>query len=119
MEEKNFSSESENEIEKEMIKIKDLEKLLREKISKCINEERKKSNKLDKRLFELEIDMMEDLVKDKRSKPGRPSNSISRLDDWIRDYSSIKDIDKKIRDLKKIYSLNYEKELERDFVSPY
>ena len=48
MEEKNFSSESENEIETEMIKIKDFEKVLRRKISKCLNEEKKKIRNLKK-----------------------------------------------------------------------
>ena len=45
---KNFSSESENEIETEMINIKDFEKVLRGKISKCLNEEKKKNEKLEK-----------------------------------------------------------------------
>ena len=39
MEEKHFSSESENETEKELINIKDFGKVLREKITKCLNEE--------------------------------------------------------------------------------
>ena len=48
MEEKHFSSESENESEKEMINIKDFGKVLREKITKCLNEERKKVRNLIK-----------------------------------------------------------------------
>ena len=116
MEEKNFSAESENETEKEMINIKDFGKVLREKITKCLNEERKKSKKLDKRLFELEIEMFGLVVKDIKSKPGRPLKSLSKLEDLIRLYSSLMDIDKKISDIKKIYFQYFEKETERDFV---
>ena len=115
-EEKNFSSESENESEKEMINIKDFGKVLRENIIKCLHEERKKSKKLDKRLFELEIEVFGLVVKDIKSKPGRPSKSSSQLEDLIRLYSSLMDIDKKISDMKKIYFQYFEKETERDLV---
>ena len=116
MEEKKFSSESENETEKKKINIKDFGKVLREKITKCLNEERKKSKKLDKRLFELEIAMFGFVVKDIKSKPGRPLKSLSKLEDLIRLYSSMMDIDKKISDIKNIYFQYFDKETERDFV---
>ena len=99
-----------------MINIKDFGKVLRENIIKCLNEERKKSKKLDKRLFELEIEMFGLVVKDIKSKPGRQSRSLSKLEDLIRLYSSLMDIDKKISDIKKIYFQYFEKETERDLV---
>ena len=79
-------------------------------------QERKKSKKLDKRLFELEIEMFGFVVKDIKSKPGRPLKSLSKLEDLISLYSSLMDIDKKISDIKKIYFQYFEKETERDFV---
>ena len=93
MEEKSFSFESENEFEKE-ISIKEFRKELRENIVKCLDEERKKSTKLYKRLYELEIDMFEVVVRDIKSRPGRPSKSLSKLQDLIRLYSTLIDIDK-------------------------
>ena len=99
-----------------MINIKDFGKVLRENIIKCLNEERKKSKKLNKRLVELEIEMFGLVVKDIKSKPGRPSKSLSKLEDLIRLYSSLMDIDKKISDIKKIYFQYFEKETERDLV---
>ena len=56
MEEKNFSSLSENEIE--TLNIKDFEKIFREEILKCLNEEKKKNKKLEKKLFEVEVDCL-------------------------------------------------------------
>ena len=50
------------------------------------------------------------VVKDIKSKPGRPSKSLSKLEDLIRLYSSLMDIDKKISDIKKIYFQYFEKE---------
>ena len=97
-----------------MINIKDFGKVLRENIIKCLNEERKKSKKLDKRLFELEIEMFGLVVKDIKSKPGRPSKTLSKIEDLIRLYSSLMDIDKKISDIKKMYFQYFEKESERD-----
>ena len=49
MEEKDFSSDSEADFENEteMIKSGYFRDLLREKITNCLNEERKKSKKLD------------------------------------------------------------------------
>ena len=89
---------------------------MRENIIKCLNEERKKSKKLDKRLFELEIEKFGFVVKDIKSKPGSPSKSLSKIEDLIRLYSSLADIDKKISEMKKIYFQYFEKETERDFV---
>ena len=105
MEEKNFSSESENENEKEteMINSKYFRKVLREKITNCLNEERKKSKKLDKILFEIEIEKFGLAVKDIKSKRGRPLKSLTKLEDLIQLYSSLMDIDKKMSDIKSCY----------------
>ena len=106
MEEKNFSSDSEiemeleNENETEMIKSGYFRDLLREKITKCLNEERKKSKKLNKILFDLEIEKFGHALKDIKSKRGRPLKSLSKLEDLIKLYATLKDIDKKIMDVK-------------------
>ena len=115
MEEKNFSSESENENETEMINSKYFRKVLHEKITNCLNEERKKSKKLDKRLFEIEIEKFGLAVKDIKSKPGRPLKSLTKLEDLIKLYSSLMDIDKKISDIKNYYSKYFDNEAEIDF----
>ena len=102
MEEKNFSSDSEiemefeNENETEMLKSDHFRDLLREKITNCLYEERKKSKKLDKILFELEIEKFGHALNDIKSKRGRPLKSLSKLEDLIKLYSTLMDIDKKI-----------------------
>ena len=109
MEEKNFSSDSEiemefeNENETEMLKSDHFRNILREKITNCIHEERKKSKKLDKILFELEIEQFCLALKDIKSKRGRPLKSLSKLEDLIKLYSILKDIDKKLSDVKSYY----------------
>ena len=114
MEEKNFSSDSENEIENDMIKIKDIKKVLREKIKKSLNEEKKKCGKLAKMLFEVEVDMFEHVVDKVKSKPGRPSKSLLKLEDMIRIYCCVKEVDKKIRFIKTRYFNHYEKDNESE-----
>ena len=109
MEEKNFSSDSEieieieNENETEMIKSDYFRDVLREKITNCFYEERKKSKKVDKILFEIEIEKFGLALKDIKSKRGRPLKSLSKLEDLIKLYSILKDIDKKISDVKSYY----------------
>ena len=98
-----------------MIKIKDLQKVLREKTTISLDEEREKNEKLDRRLFESEIVDFEYAVKVLKTKPGRPSKSLSKLEDMIRDYRTIMDVDKKIRHLRKIYFQYLDKEMERIF----
>ena len=104
MEEKNFSSDSEMEMEyvneMEMLKSGYFRGSLREKITECLNEEREKNKKLDKMLFDLEIQKFI-LFKDK-SKRGRPLKSFTKLEDLIKLYSMMKDIDKKICGYKKL-----------------
>ena len=63
----------------------------------------KKNKKLDKLLFELEIEKFYFILKDKKSKRGRPLKSLSKLEDLIKLYSMMKDIDKKFVDIKSYY----------------
>ena len=95
--------ENENENETEMIKSDYFRDVLREKITNCLNEERKKSKKLDKILFEIEIEKFVLSLKDIKSKRGRPLKSLSKLEDLIKLYSTLMDIDKKISDIKSCY----------------
>ena len=115
MEEKIFSSESENENETDMINSKYFRKVLREKITNCLNEERKKSKKLDKILFEIEIEKFGLAVKDIKSKRGRPLKSLTKLEDLIKLYSSLMDIDEKISEIKDYYFKCFDNEAEIDF----
>ena len=117
MEEKNCLSESENENENETDKINSeyFRKVLREKITNCLNEERKKSKKLDKILFEIEIEKFGLAIKDIKSKRGRPLKSLTKLEDLIKLYSSLMDIDKKISDIKSYYFKYFDNEAEVDF----
>ena len=103
-------------LKEKLINIKEFGKVLRENIVKCLNEERKKSKKLNRRLFELEIDMFEVVVRDIKSRPGRPSKSLSKLQVLISLYSSLMDVDKKTIDIKNGFKQYFEKEPERDFV---
>ena len=88
---------------------------MREKITNCLNEERKKSKKLDKILFEIEIEKFGLAVKDIKSKRGRPLKSLTKLEDLIELYSSLMDIDKKISDIKNIYFQYFDNETEIDY----
>ena len=115
MEKKSFLFGVENEFEKE-ISIKEFKKELRENIVKCLDDERKKSVKLDKRLYEVEIDMFEVVVRDIKSRPGRPSKSLSKLQDLIRLYSTLMDIDKKMEDVKLRFKKYVEDKLGKEIV---
>ena len=114
MEEKIFSSDSEiemefeNENETEMLKSDYFRDKLREKITNCLYEERKKSKKLDKILFEMEIEKFGHALKDIKSERGRPLKSLSKLEDLIKLYSILKDIDKKLSDVKSYYFKYFE-----------
>ena len=88
---------------------------MREKITNCLNEERKKSKKLDKILFEIEIEKFGLAVKEIKSKRGRPLKSLTKLEDLIKLYSSLMDIDKKISDIKNIYFQYFDNETEIDY----
>ena len=95
--------EFENENETEMLKSDHFRDILREKITNCLHEERKKSKKLDKILFELEIEKFGFALKDIKSKRGRPIKSLSKLEDLIKLYATLMDIDKKLCDVKSYY----------------
>ena len=109
MEEKNFSSDSEMEIEYEkekqttMLKSDEFRDILREKITYYLFEERKKSKRLDKILFELEIEKFGQALKDIKSRRGCPIKSLSKLEDLIKLYATLMDIDKKLIDVKSYY----------------
>ena len=117
MEEKNFSSDSENENGHETDKLNSeyFRNLLREKIKNCLNEERKKSKKLDRILFEIEMEKFGLAVRDVKSKRGRPSKSLTKLEDLIKLYSMLLDIDKKIKDIKDTYFQYFDSDAEIDF----
>ena len=72
--------------------LKKLKKELRENIIKCFYEERKTNVKLDKKLYEVEMDMFRDVMKDIDLK----FEYRSEFHDLIWLYSSLMDIDKKI-----------------------
>ena len=101
---------------KKKISIKKFKKEPRENIVKCLDDERKKSVKLDKRLYEVEIDMFEDVVRDIKSRPGRTSKSLSKLQDLIRLYSTLIDIDKKMDDVKLGFKKYFEDKLGQEIV---
>ena len=63
----------------------------------------KKNKKLDKILFDLEIEKFALVLKDKKAKRGRPLKSFSKLEDLIKLYSMMKDIDKTLVDIKSYY----------------
>ena len=112
---KSFLFGVEDEFEKE-ISIKEFKKELRENIVKCLDDERKKSVKLDKRLYEVEIDMFEVVVRDIKSRPGHPSKTLSKLQDLIRLYSTLMDIDKKMEDVKLGFKKCFEDKLGKEIV---
>ena len=70
-------------------------KELREKIIKCLDEERKTNVKLDKKLYECEKDMFNNFMKDIIFEFGYPAE----LDHLIWLYSSLMDIDKKLENV--------------------
>ena len=102
MEEKDFSSAYVNETE--MLKSDYFRDLLREKIRDAIYEERKKNEKLDKILFDVEI-VKFNHFKDKKS---IPLETLTKLEDLIELYSLLKDIFKKYEDAKIYYFGNIE-----------
>ena len=75
--------------------LKKLKKELRENIIKCLDEERKTNVKLDKKLYEVEMDMFRDVMKDIDLK----FEYRSELHDLIWLYSSLMDIDKKLENV--------------------
>ena len=80
--------------------LKKLEKELRTNIMKCIDNERKTNEKLDKRLYEVEMDRIRD-VKYEYFEYG--SKMVLKLSKLIWLYSTLMDIDKKIGRLEDLY----------------
>ena len=56
--------------------------------------------------------MFDVVVRNIKSRPGRPSKSLSKLQDLIRLYSTLIDIDKKMNDVKNGYKKYFEEESE-------
>ena len=87
--EKSFFNGVENE---------EFKKEFREDIVKCLDDERKTNVNLNKRLYELEMDMFVVLMKDIDSYCH--SELVSKLHDFIWLYSYLMDIDKKMQFMK-------------------
>ena len=66
-------------------------------------------------MFEIEIEKFGLAVKDIKSKRGRPLKSLTKLEDLIKLYSSLMDIDKKISDIRNIYFEYFDNETEIDY----
>ena len=91
---KSFLNDIKNKLNIE--ELKTYIKELREKIIKCLDEERKTNVELDKRLYEVEMDMFRDVVKGIDSYFEYPYEYPSKLRDLIWLYSSLMDIDRKM-----------------------
>ena len=79
--------------------LKKFEKELREKMIKCLDDERKTNEKLDKRLYEVEMNMFRDILKDTGSYFVYRSQIVSKLRKLFCLYSNLMDIDKKLEEL--------------------
>ena len=76
--------------------LKNFEKELRTKIIKCLDDERKTNEKLDKRLYEVEMDTFSDIVKDIHLNVEFDSEMASKLRKSFWLYSILMDIDKRV-----------------------
>ena len=97
--EKSFSNEVENE---------EFKKQIRKDIVKCLDDERKINTNLNKRLYELDMDMLLILMKDIDSYFVRNSEIATKLQDFTWLYSYLMDIDKKMEFVK----IGYKKYIE-------
>ena len=93
---KSFLTEVKNMLTTE--ELKKLGKELQENIIKCLDDERKTNEKLDKRLYEVEMDMFRDIVKDSYSCFEFGSEMPSKLGNLFWLYSRLMDIDKRLED---------------------
>ena len=78
--------------------IKKFEKDLRENIIKCIDHERKRNEKFDKRLYEVEMDMFKVIAKDLYFYFENGSEMLSKLSKSFWLYSFLMDIDKRLEE---------------------
>ena len=94
---KSFLIEVQNKLR--IQELENFKKEVRTNIIKCLDDERKTNEKLDKRLYEVEMDMFRDIVKDSYSCLEYHSEMASKLckSFWL--YSSLMDIDKKLEDV--------------------
>ena len=79
--------------------LKNFEKELRTNIIKCLDDERKTNENLDKRLYEVEMVMFRDIVKDIHLNVEHGSEMPSKLRKSFWLYSILMDIDKRLEDL--------------------
>ena len=95
--EESFLMEVENKLTIE--ELKKLEKEFRENIMKCLDDERKTNEKLDKRLYEVEMDMFKAITKNLHFYFEYGSEMTSKLRNLISLYSRLMDIDKSLEEL--------------------
>ena len=92
---RSFLSEVKNKLTIE--ELKKFKKELQKNIIKCIDDERKTNEKLDKRLYEVEMDTLKVSTKDLYFYFENGSLSKLRKSFWL--YSFLMDIDKRLEDL--------------------
>ena len=92
---RSFLSEVKNKLTIE--KLKKFKKELQKNIIKCIDDERKTNEKLDKRLYEVDMDTLKVSTKDLYFYFKNGSLSKLRKSFWL--YSFLMDIDKRLEDL--------------------
>ena len=79
--------------------LKKFGKEFREKIIKCLDDERETNEKLDKRLYEVGMIMFRDIVKDIHFNVEYGSEMVPKLRKSFWLYSNLMDIDKRLEDL--------------------
>ena len=84
--------------------LKKFEKELRTNIIKCLDDERKTNEKLDKRLCEVEMVMFRDIVKDIDLNVEYGSEMVPKLSNLFWLYSRLMEIDKRLEDLNLVIS---------------
>ena len=94
---KSFLIEVQNKFRIE--ELENFKKEVRTNIIKCLNDERKTNEKLDKRLYEVEMYMFRDIVKDIDLNVEYGSEMVPKLRKLFWLYSTLMDVDKKLEDL--------------------
>ena len=92
--------------------LKNLEEELRTNIIKCLDDERKTNEKLDKRSYEVEMVMFRDIVKDLDLNVEYGSEMVPKLRNFFWLYSRLMDIDKILEDLN--LGISYFKEMKEE-----
>ena len=94
---KSFLIEVQNKFRIEQLE--NFKKEVRTNIIKCLDDERKTNEKLDKRLYEVEMVMFRDIVKDIDLNVEYGSEMVPKLSNLFWLYSNLMDIDKRLEDL--------------------